>query len=241
VLKAVLMDVGGTLWPDRLTGRLADERYLTRLAPLVPELDAAACLHALRAALRAEDQSLVQDTHAVLARALHSLGAECEPERLVAIRRAICAPAVPGIALFPGARELLERICALGKRCVVLSNVQVRGADEYWRDFVDLGVAHLIDAVLTSHDVGFRKPHPAMFRAGLAAARCAPAECVMVGNSELKDIEPARRLGMRAICVAIEEPPSATTRAQASVTSLCQVQFVLSEWAAVRRPERPAG
>jgi FMN phosphatase YigB (HAD superfamily) len=225
------MDVGDTLWPDRLTGRLADEHCLARLAALVPELDAAACLIALREALRADDHSLVQDTHAVLARALQALGAQCEPERLVAIRRAICAPAAPGTALFPGARELLESICELGMRCVVLSNVQVRGADEYWRDFADLGIAHLIDAVVTSHEVGFRKPHPAMFQAGLAAASCSPAECVMVGDSELKDIEPARRLGMRAIRVGIEEPPSAATCAHATATSLRQAQSTLREWA----------
>ena len=235
MLKAVLMDVGGTLWPDRLTGRFADEPCLARLAALVPELDAAACLIALRDALRADDRSLVQDTHAVLARALQALGAECGPERLVAIRRAICAPAVPGIALFPGARELLESIYELGMDCVVLSNVQVRGADEYWRDVADLGIAHLIDAVVTSLEVGFRKPHHAMFQAGLAAARCSPGECVMVGDWGLKDIEPARRLGMRAIRVSVEEPPSAATCAHATPTSLRQAQSILREWAAVRR------
>jgi hypothetical protein len=35
---------------------------------------------------------------------------------------------------------------------------------------------------------------------------------------------------MRAIRVAIEEPPSAATRAQASVTNLREVEFVLREW-----------
>jgi HAD superfamily hydrolase (TIGR01662 family) len=231
MLRAVLMDVGGTLWPDRPTGYLSDEHCLTGLAALLPDIDAAHCLHTLRAALRADEQSLVQDTHALLARALHSLGAECEREQVVAIRRAICAPAIPGIALFPGARELLETIREFGMRCVVLSNVQVRGADEYWRDFADLDIAHLIDAVVTSLDVGFRKPHPLMFQAGLEAAECSPAECVMVGDSELKDIEPARRLGMRAIRVSIEEPPPATTCADATLTSLREVQSILREWA----------
>jgi len=119
-------------------------------------------------------------------------------------------------------------------RCIVLSNVQVRGADEYWRDFADLGIAHLIDAVVTSLDVGFRKPHPAMFQAGLEAAGCSPTECVMVGDSEVRDIRPARQLGIRAIRVCIEEPSPAATCADASVTSLRQVQSVLREWAALR-------
>ena len=226
------MDVGGTLWPDRLTGQVRDDDCLMRLAPLLPGLDAALSLAALRAALRADDQGIVQDTHAVLARSVQALGAECALDDIVAIRRALCVPAVPGITLFPGARELLETMRDLGVRCVVLSNVQVRGSAEYWRDFADLGIAHLIHAVVTSLDVGFRKPHPAMFQAGLEAAGYLPAECVMVGDSEVKDIQPAIRLGMRAIRVAIENPPPATTCAQSSVTSLDQVACLLREWAA---------
>src|SRR5919199_399022 len=227
MLRAVLVDVGGTLWPDRLTGQLSDEHCLARLAALLPELDPAQCLYTLRRALRGDDQSLVQNTHTVLAGALQALGAECELDQVAAIRRAVCAPALPGIALFPGARELLEAIRELGMRCVVLSNVQVRGAEEYRRDFADLGIAHLIDAVVTSLAVGSRKPHPVMFQAGLEAAGCLPAECVIVGDSEVKDIEPARRLGMRTIRVSIEEPPPAATCAHATATSLRQAQSIL--------------
>jgi len=102
--------------------QFVDERCLPQLA-------------ALRQALRADEHAVVQNTHVVLAEALQVLGAECECDQVIAIRRAICAPAVPGIALFPGARDLLESIRDFGMRCVVLSNVQVRGTDEYRRDF----------------------------------------------------------------------------------------------------------
>jgi FMN phosphatase YigB (HAD superfamily) len=141
-------------------------------------------------------------------------------------------PAVPSVELFPGAGELLETIYRLGLRCVVLSNVQVRGAAQYWRDFNDLDVAHLIDVIVTSLDVGFRNPHPAMFEVALRVASCAAAECLMIGNSEVKDIQPAVALGMRAIRVAIEEPRPATSAAQAVVTSLFQAGSILTEWAA---------
>jgi FMN phosphatase YigB (HAD superfamily) len=52
----------------------------------------------------------------------------------------------------------------------------------------------------------------------------------MIGNSEEADIVPARRLGMRAIRVAIEEPAPAVTLAGACVTSLDQVPDVLRAW-----------
>lgn len=232
MLRAVLVDVGGTLWPDHFGGHRSDETVLACLANLLPGIAPAESLAALRAALRDDDHSLVQDALAVLSGAIQALGADCADDSLDAIRRALCAPAVPGLALFPGARELLETIHGLGLRCVVLSNVQVRGAAEYWRDFNDLDVAQLIDAIVTSLDVGFRKPHPAMFEVGLRVASCAAAECLMIGDSEVKDIQPAVGLGMRAIRVAMEVPPPASSAAHAVVTSLFQAGSILREWAA---------
>ena len=232
MLRAVLVDVGGTLWPDLLTDDRSDDPILARLAKLLPDIAPAESLAALRAALREDDRSPVQDTLAVLGSAVRTLGPECALGGLDEIRRALCAPAAPGVALFPGAREFLEAIRGLGLRCIVVSNVQVRGAAEYWRDFNDLDVAHLIDAIVTSLDVGFRKPHPAMFEAGVQLAGCAAGACLMVGDSEVKDIQPAVGLGMRAIRLAIEAPPPASSAAHAVVTSLSQAGSILTEWAA---------
>jgi putative hydrolase of the HAD superfamily len=105
--------------------------------------------------------------------------------------------------------------------------VQVRGQREYWRDFADLGVAHLVDGIVTSLDVGFRKPHAAFFEATIREAGCGPAACVMVGNSEANDISPAISMGMSAIRVAIEEPPPAASAAHAVATSLDEVLGIL--------------
>jgi FMN phosphatase YigB (HAD superfamily) len=232
MLRAVLVDVGGTLWPDQFTGPRSDEPVLARLAELLPGVTPAESLAVLRAALRDDDQSLDQNTLAVLGGAVRSLGADGSVEDLEAIRRALCVPAAPGVALFPGTHELLETIHALGLRCVVLSNVQVRGVAEYWRDFDDLGVAHLVHAVVTSLDVGFRKPYPAMFEAALREAGCAAGACLMIGDSEVKDIQPAVGLVMRAIHVAIEAPRPASSAAHAVVTSLSQASCVLTEWLA---------
>jgi len=89
---------------------------------------------------------------------------------------------------------------------------------------------------VTSLDVGFRKPHPAMFEAGLREAGCATDACLMIGDSEVKDIQPAVGLGMRAIRVAIEAPRPASSAADAVVTSLSQARSVLTEWAAAAAP-----
>ena len=232
MLRAVLLDVGGTLWPDRLAVHLPDDVCLAQLQRLLPSVEPVQSLAALRAALSEDDSPLVQSTHAVLGRAIQRLGAECTGTDVVAVRRALCAPASPAISPFPHARDLLEAVRDLGLRCVVLSNVQVRGAAEYWRDFADLGLADLIDGVVTSLEVGYRKPHAAMFEAALREAGCPASACVMVGDSEVKDIQPAVAIGMRAIRVAIEQPPPTRTAAQAVATNLVEVRAMIAAWAA---------
>lgn len=231
MLRAAIVDVGGTLWPNQLGVTPSDETVLECLARVVPSCEPVDTLSRLRAALREDDTSIEQRTHTIMAGVLAALGAECADADVRAIRSSMSVPVSAGLTLFPGADELLQQIRGLDLRCVVLSNVGVRGAAEYWSDFADLGVAHLVDAVVTSLEVGFRKPHPAMFAAAIEAAGCPPEECVMLGDSEVNDIAPAVALGMRAVRVAIEEPPPASSAAHVVVTDLPQARAIVTEWA----------
>jgi putative hydrolase of the HAD superfamily len=121
------------------------------------------------------------------------------PRRVAAeLRRAMIVP-VRGDILLPGATALLRTVKRLGLRSVLVSNTALRDAEDYHEDFERHGVADTIDAIVTSVDVGFRKPHPSMFIAALQAARCDAARAVMIGNSERADVEPAIALGLRAI------------------------------------------
>jgi HAD superfamily hydrolase (TIGR01509 family) len=233
MLRAVLLDVGGTLWPEKLPPLAGIDPCLEPLSQALPSLDSSTALAAIRRYLQQDDASLEQVTHRLVAAALRSLGGTPSEADAVAVRRALCVPAVARTPLFPGAIELLTTLRNLGLRSVIVSNVEVRGAAEYRRDFADLGVAHLIDSVVTSLDVGFRKPHPAIFKSAILAAGCDATECVMVGNSEAKDIEPAVQLGMRAIRVAIEEPPPITSAADVILTDLGAVRQLIARWCEV--------
>ena len=79
-------------------------------------------------------------------------------------------------------------------------------------------------------DLGFRKPSRRMFEAALTAAGCAPAECVVVGDSEVRDIAPAVALGMSSIRIAIENAPPPITAARAVALSLHHAARLLSQW-----------
>jgi FMN phosphatase YigB (HAD superfamily) len=96
--------------------------------------------------------------------------------------------------------------------------------EAYRQDFADLGLADLVDAYVSSVDVGYRKPHETMFRTALDALRADPGSTVMVGNSVANDIAPAAALGLRTIHVSIEDEPPTTSPAEVICTSLADVQ-----------------
>ena len=224
----MLVDVGGTLWPDTWPERPRDDLdralRLRDFVPVVSEAQARALVAALAqyelpAGERQETNDFVAET---LARQGLS-GAVSVSEA----RAAMCLPRRGRMGLFPGARELLIGLSARGVRVVIVSNVVWRDADAHRRDFEDVGLARTIAGYVTSVDVGWRKPHPAMFAAALAVAAYPPGECAMVGDSERNDIAPARSLGMFTIRVAIEEPPPKATIADRVVTSLNDVAALL--------------
>jgi len=113
----------------------------------------------------------------------------------------------------PGAIELLRAIHELGMRTVIASNTYWRDAESYWEDFRLLGMAEHVDAVVTSVDAGHLKPHPAVFEKALRWSGAPADRCVVIGNREENDIEPALALGMWAILVHPDDPPPLSTRA----------------------------
>jgi FMN phosphatase YigB (HAD superfamily) len=233
-IAAVLLDVGGTLWPDGWPW-LPDDHEVrgNRLRAALPELSlqkATELLHELDRGAASFTDRVEQDPDDYVGGPLRLFGVAPTAERIAAVLEAMCLPAHPLVRLFPGAPELLRALRRTGLRAVVVSNAYWRSGAAYRRDFTDLGVAAEIDAYVSSLDVRLRKPHRAMFDAGLQAAGVAADRCAMVGNSEDKDVVPARALGLRTILVAIEQPPPPTTRADAVVTSLAEATTILTTW-----------
>jgi FMN phosphatase YigB (HAD superfamily) len=233
-IAAVLLDVGGTLWPDGWPWLPDDHRVRTdRLLQALPGLgteEAAAMLGDLDAAAASIAERLEQDLDVYVGDPLRRHGVDPTAERVAAAVDAMCLPAHPLVTLLPGGPELLRTVRWAGLRSVVLSNAYWRSGAASRRDFQELGVAGWVDAYISSLDVGFRKPHPAMFEAGLRAAGVTAERCAMVGNSEAKDVLPARALGIRTIRVAIEEPPPAISAADAVTSSLDEVARLLTSW-----------
>ena len=64
-----------------------------------------------------------------------------------------------------------------------------------------MGLRSSFEAVVTSVEVGWRKPHPRIYRAALDALGIAAASAVFVGDTYLPDFVGPRRVGMRAYLI----------------------------------------
>jgi HAD superfamily hydrolase (TIGR01509 family) len=158
---------------------------------------------------------------------LHDHAVEIGPSTVMQIRRAMAIPIDGAFQPLPGSIELLRTIKDLGLGCVIASNTYWRDAQSYRDDFEALGMAEYIDAVVTSVDAGHLKPHPAVFELSARAAGVAAEECVVIGNRERNDVEPAVAMGMKAILVYPDDPPPEATKAHAVAPDLWECARVL--------------
>jgi putative hydrolase of the HAD superfamily len=98
---------------------------------------------------------------------------------------------------YPDAAPALGELRDRGLRRVVASNW-----DCSLPEVLDsAGLGPLLEGIVTSAEVGARKPDPALFAAALEAAGAAPAEAVHVGDSVANDVEGAGAAGIRAVLV----------------------------------------
>lgn len=68
-----------------------------------------------------------------------------------------------------------------------------------------LGIAHLVDYLVTSEEAGADKPNPIMFTLALEKASADARTTVMIGDSETKDTSGARTSGIHGILIRHED------------------------------------
>ena len=96
---------------------------------------------------------------------------------------------------FPDAVVVLPRLRAGGRRLVVVSNWDVSLHEVLER----IGLAGELDAVVTSAEVGARKPDRAIFERGLELAGAPADQVIHVGDSPREDVDGARAAGIEPV------------------------------------------
>lgn len=84
-----------------------------------------------------------------------------------------------------------------------------------------IGLAPLLDGVVTSAQAGARKPSPAIFERALAMAQVGPSEAIHVGDSFAEDVLGAQRAGIEP--VLLRRDGAAGPAGVATIASLAEL------------------
>ena len=103
-----------------------------------------------------------------------------------------------GRCIYTGTFETLDWLKNRGYRIGAITN-RALGGQAFLDELRQHWLYDYFEVISISADVGWRKPHPAIFEHALAAMNVAAEQCIMVGDHPVADVEGARALGMTAI------------------------------------------
>jgi putative hydrolase of the HAD superfamily len=207
--RAVLLDALGTLVELEPPAPRLRTELLRRFGVQISETDAQRAIAAEIAYYRAH---LDQGRDPVALAALRSRCAEAlreglpDDERIGAIGNAELASALLEslrFEPFSDVRPALASARAAGRRLVVVSNWDVSLNEVLER----LGLAQMLDGIVTSAAVGARKPSPEIFEHALGVAGVAAHDAVHVGDSLAEDVVGARAAGIEAVLIKRDGEP----------------------------------
>lgn len=230
-VRAAFFDVGDTLvehWAPRETSRSIVRKALCEAFGELPWYEdfLAAQLEPAPPAVPAGErwsfdaESARQETLRWYADWFTSRGIELDGIDLERLRQCHTVPLAEISAPVPGAFEALRWCKSRGLAVVLVTNTLSRGDREVIADWERFDVRDAIDGVVSSHSVGWRKPHPAIFKRALQIARATAAESFHVGNNLVADVWGAGRLGMRTVWRRTDLDPAGTLAYEASVGEL---------------------
>jgi putative hydrolase of the HAD superfamily len=209
--RALLIDAMGTLVSLCAPAPLLRSELRTRFGVAVSETQAQ---RAIRAEIRFYRAHMREGRDAAaLARLRHGCAE--------AMRAAVAGSAMADMAAddlvtallaslrfcaYPDAPDALRRARAAGWRIVVVSNWDVSLTEVLER----VGLAPLLDGVVTSAAVGKGKPDPGIFSHALAIAGVSADEALHVGDTIAEDVRGAQAGGIRVVLVNRHgaEPPA---------------------------------
>ena len=96
---------------------------------------------------------------------------------------------------YPDVKKVLRNLKKRYK-LAILSDAPVLQA---WTRLIEMGLENFFDVVVTYDDTKKSKPHPKPFITTLKKLGIKPEEAVMIGDSLLRDVKGAERLGIKTI------------------------------------------
>lgn len=193
--RAICFDLDGTL--ARFTGDFGALAALLRSELMLHMCDMNTFAATLQSEIR-RDGALTLGT--VLRRVLERLE-QRPPADLEQVARDAVGTYAADVKLYPGARELLEELDAMGVKMALLTNGPY---DMQKAALAAVGIERYFRVVLVSgdRDVAARKPAPRIFSLACAGLQTVPEEVVMVGDNLGADVGGALDYGLQAVLMA---------------------------------------
>lgn len=229
MLRAAFFDVGDTLVEAWKSTELMGPLQRVRLVEAIGERDWYDAFLAARHGGDDEDPA-PQTTLRWIEDWLRGAAVPTDDVDFERIRVALSLPLDEIGRLTPGAGEALGWCKERSLTVILVTNTLWRGDAEVREDWRRFGLDRHIDGVASSHDVGWRKPHRAIYERALALAGCEPTEAFMVGDRLRADVWGAQRLGLRAVW---RRPKSNVPQADIEVTPDAAVEELTELPAAV--------
>jgi HAD superfamily hydrolase (TIGR01662 family) len=116
-----------------------------------------------------------------------------------------------GRELFPDVTPTLEELARRGYRLASITN-RGYGGERFWEEVRAFRLDQIFEDIAVSCDIGYLKPHPAIYEHALGKMGVAAEESVMVGDNMRADVEGSKALGMTAVWrrPPLDEPVEAT-------------------------------
>ena len=201
--KGVLLDLDDTLYaygPCHAAGlRRCHERFTAAGGTLSHE---SFCDHYGAARERVKETTRGQAaSHSRLLyfqRLLEGLGGRTHIGLTLELETAYWGGFICAIELRPGAREFLETLRRLGIHTAIVTDLTARIQLE---KLDRMGLAKLVDFVVSSEEAGADKPAPAIFLLALQKLGMKPDEVVLIGDDADRDGRGGTDLGIRTVII----------------------------------------
>jgi HAD superfamily hydrolase (TIGR01509 family) len=137
--------------------------------------------------------------------------------------REVPAPAMMDairFSVYPDAEPALRDLRDRGIATVCVSNWDITLPNV----LVRVGLAGLLDGVVSSAAAGARKPDPAIFGPALELAGSDPDDGLHVGDTPEEDLAAARAAGLRAVLLARQRGPATRADGVPVISSLIEIR-----------------
>ncbi len=245
--RAVLFDIGSTLWssPAEDAGALAGcygrgrDILVADVGRNVPPMEV--LIEAVEGYFakwediwRADAAQVIQPpTYDYVAVALKELGIEPSTKALQGFTDALLQTSV-GTAKVepaePGMKEALAEMQSQGLRLACVSNAFM-GGDVLNQIMAERGLGPYLDFTISSCELGYRKPHAAIYQAALDKLGVAGPDTIFVGDRLDADVEGPSKLGMRTVLThqyRVEDPTAARVKPDHVIKHLRELPTWLS-------------